>query len=257
VGWENYADPVGIITAATPRARSTKLLLCRLANRVAYQCLSKRPNRAWHLVAVRDNEVESFLDPVTVLVSDRQRRQQLDCAAAMAGNLVQNFMVLGQRHGEELAEAASKVDVVRQGQNAVRGPAISVTAIDVTRPAGRAACKFDGSLNTFCAGIGEKHFVEKRNVLEQQSASKMISCLTDTTESLIECLVEYVKGFLTRVHPLDSAIGRGAPRAPGRDDGRPPHERIFWPADQSTRPPVMPAGRAGHPFLGPRPDVAS
>jgi len=57
-------------------------------------------------VAAGDHGVERPLDPVAIFLGNGERRQQLDGVAAVAGDLRQDFLVLKQRHRDELAEQA-------------------------------------------------------------------------------------------------------------------------------------------------------
>src|SRR5260370_6613791 len=76
----------------------------RLASRVVDQSLAERPDRAGDLVAGGDDGIERGFDPAAVFFGDRQRRQQLDGVAAVAGDLREDLVILEQRHRDELAE---------------------------------------------------------------------------------------------------------------------------------------------------------
>src|SRR5437016_8965851 len=65
--------------------------LRRLPHRVVDQRLAERPDRAGHVVAAGDDGIERGFDPFAVFVGDRERRQELDGMAAVAGDLGQDL----------------------------------------------------------------------------------------------------------------------------------------------------------------------
>ncbi len=69
--------------------------------------------------------------------------------------------------GQQWLETAAEVGIVGQRQRAIGQAVVGMRAVDDAGPAGRAAREFDGSLDTFRPGIGEKDLVQIWHIFEQ------------------------------------------------------------------------------------------
>jgi len=109
---------VGRRPAASQRHRSTKCTAAHSrrdgsplwlrswigAHRVADQGFAQRPYRARDTMTVGDDRIEGTQDPIAIGIGNDQRRQKLDGVTGVAGDLTENFVLLEERYGNELAE---------------------------------------------------------------------------------------------------------------------------------------------------------
>ena len=71
---------------------------------MADQGFPQRPYRARDTVTVGDDGIEGTKDPIAIRIGNNQGRQKLDGVTGVAGDLTENFVLLEERYGNELAE---------------------------------------------------------------------------------------------------------------------------------------------------------
>ena len=71
---------------------------------MADQGFPQRPYGPRDTVTVGDDRIEGTKDPIAIGIGNDQRRQKLDGVAGVAGDLTENFVLLEERYGNELAE---------------------------------------------------------------------------------------------------------------------------------------------------------
>src|SRR6188768_1746698 len=98
--YQNWCRESGIATCKKQSAAVSR------PHGVTDQRLAQGPDRARHLMTVRNRGVECAHDPVAIRIRQHKRRDELDRVAALARGLAEDLVVLEQRDCDDLTEQA-------------------------------------------------------------------------------------------------------------------------------------------------------